>query len=284
LPTGDDLSGPTLRAQSDDYAAVRSDGLIIATGLGEQWTPFHASQGYAFGQCIREQADENGLQADLLSLGTLYGGRRWFLTYDLGSFNIGEYSVRDYLSINGSYDSSWPLQVLSSPIIEVCANTVAAAKHFGTTHYRYKHTSGIFDRVEEAKRALGRHRANAEAFKAVGERLLATPVTPVQYSNLVDALFPTDDDVPVKTKNSNDTAIQKVSELYKAQVGSNVVSESGNAWAFVQAVNTYENWGSPIRKTAGRSEAETRALRQIEQLNDGKQKLTATALDLVGAI
>lgn len=276
--------GVSLRAQENDYASVRSDGLVIATGLGEQWTPFHASEGYAFGQAIRDASDEvAGLQCDLKSLGTLYNGRKWFMTYDLGQFWIGDYAVRDYLSINGSYDSSWPLTVLSSPTIEVCANTVAAAFHGGVKHYRFKHTSGIFNRVEEAKRAVTAHNANRQTIKALGEKMLATKLSPSEYGNLVRALFPIDDDTSSKTKNVNEEAIETVTTLYKAQVGG-MVDSTGNGWSLVQAVNTYENWAQPVRKTAGRSEEVTRALRQIEQLQAGKQPLTERAAELVGAL
>lgn len=274
------IDGVSLRAQADDHANVRQDGLVLATGLGNQLTVFHARDGYDFGQCIRETAEQDGVDASLLSLGTLYEGRRWFMTFDLGSFSIGDYAVRDYLSVNGSYDSSWQLQVLSSPTIEVCANTVAAAKAMGVTHYRFKHTSGIFDRVEEAKRALRRHQLNRDAFATLGEALLATPVSSQAYGKVLASIFPTDDEVPNRTKLANEKAIEKVTEEYTGPR----VSEKGNGWAVVQAVNTYENWLAPIRKTAGRGEGETRALRQVEQLNSGKQVLTAKAIELVGAL
>lgn len=276
--------GIQLRAQDNDYASVRSDGLVIATGLGEQWTPFHASEGYAFGQSIRDAADDvAGLQCDLKSLGTIYNGRKWFMTYDLGQFWIGDYAVRDYLSINGSYDSSWPLTVLSSPTIEVCANTVAAAFHGGIKHYRFKHTSGIFNRVEEAKRAVTAHNANRQAIKELGEKMLTTKLDPSEYGRLVRAMFPIDDDTSTKARNVNEEAIETVTTLYKAQVGG-VVDSPGNGWSFVQAVNTYENWAQPVRKTAGRTEEVTRALRQIEQLQASKQPLTEHAADLVLAL
>lgn len=291
VPLGDILSpipsteGLTLRGQENDYAAVRSDGLVIASGLGEQWTPFHASEGYAFGQAIREAADEDGIQCDLESLGTLYNGRKWFMSFGLGDFYIGDYKVKDILSINGSYDSSWPLTVLSSPTIEVCANTVAAAFHGGIKHYRFKHTSGIFNRVEEAKRAVTAHNANRKALIELGEKMLSTPLTPSEYGRMVRALFPIEDDTPTRTKNVNEQAIETITSLYKAQNGGqSVVDSPGNGWSFVQAVNTYEIHGQPIRKTNGNDEGVARALRQIEQLQASKQPLTEAASDLVLAL
>lgn len=277
-----DIDGPTPRAQADEWATLRGDGLVLKTGLGKQHTVFHASEGYSFGQCIRERASAGGINADLRSLGTIDEGRKWFMTFDLGSFRIGDYDVKDYLSVNGSYDSSWKLGALTSPIIEVCANTIAFAKQAGITHYTFKHTSGIFDRVEEAKAALARHAANRAAFEALGTELVETKVSPTKYASIVDALFPVNDDVPTKTRNVNSDAQSKVRALYLGEVGPNVVQGvEGTGWAVVQAVNTYENWGTPIRKTAGRGESTTRALRQIESVIDGRQPLTDKALELV---
>lgn len=283
LPMGDDLDGPVLRAQSNDYASVRADGLVIASGMGEQWTPFQAVDGYGFGQAIREQVETvDGLRCDLKSLGTILDGRRWFMTFDLGEFQIGEYAVRDYLSVNGSHDSSWPLTVLSSPTIEVCANTIAAAFRGGVKHYRFKHTSGIFDRVAEAEVAVAQHATNRKVLKELGETLLTRSVTPTEYGQLMDAIFPVKDDTPKKTRTVNEDARDKVGTLYKAQSGPQMVANTGNAWAVVQAVNTYENWAAPVRKTGGRSESETRAIRQVDSLASGRQPLTDAMFAMLG--
>jgi hypothetical protein len=279
LPNTD---GVTLRGQENEYASVRSDGLVIKSGLGEQWTPFHASEGYAFGQAIRDAESVDGVQCDLKSLGTLYNGRKWFMTFDLGQFWIGDYSIRDYMSVNGSYDSSWPLCVLSSPTVEVCANTVAAAFHGGVKHYRFKHTSGIFNHVEEAKKAVTAHNENRKAVQALGEKMLTTSLSPSEYGRLVRSLFPVDDETSARTKAVNDAAVEYVNTFYNAQNdGDALVDAPGNGWSFVQSVNTYENWGQPVRKTGGADETTARALRQIEQLNAERQPLTERAAELV---
>lgn len=266
------------RAQDDEYAALRSDGLVVATGLGEQWTPFHASESYAFGSVIRDQAAKDGIRCDLRSLGTLDKGRKYFMTFDLGSFSIGDYKVNDHLSVNGSYDSSWKLQVLSGPVIEVCANTVAAARATGTQHFTFKHTSGIRDRVESAKAALARHARNRELFQDLGNQLLTIPVPGQTFGQLLTELFPIGEDVPTKTRNANAEAQDKVAEVYKHSA---VVLGQRNGFSVVQAVNTYENWGAPVRRTNGNDERTTRALRQVEALVSGHQALTEKAIELV---
>lgn len=267
----------------DEYAAVRADGVILHAGHGAVWTPFQTKDGYDFGQAVRDQVGDG---ADLRSAGAIDQGRKWFMTFDLGEFSIGDYKVRDYVSVNGSFDGSWKLQLLTSPIVEVCANTIAAAKAAGVQHYSFKNTTNIKDRVEQAKRALAQHRQNRDKFATLGEALLATPVAGPTYGKLLEAIFPTDEDQPTRVVNANETAAEEVTKLYKAsQPGTNFVSESGNAWAFVQAVNTWENWQQPVRLTKGRTnETEVRAIKQIDALVSGKQPYTDKAFELVGAL
>lgn len=267
--------GAALVAPEREYAAVREDGKVLATGLGEQWTPFQVQDAAEFGEVLREQAGAN-----LVSIGTIYDGRKWFLTFDLGEFSIGDYKVSDYLSLNGSFDSTWTFRSITSPIIQVCANTVAMAKAMGTTHYSFKHTSRIYDRVEEAKRALRLHRASMAAFAAAANGLVTKSVTSKVYTDLLDALFPVDaDSVAARTRNVNDAARESVTALFKGAGG--LVADSGSAWDVVQAVNTYENWGRPIR---GGNTPDNRALQQLNALVDGDQPLTSQAYGILQAV
>jgi len=192
------------------------------------------------------------------------------------------------MSINGSYDSSWCLTVLSSPTVEVCANTVAAAFRGGVKHYRFKHTSGIFNHVAEAKRAVTAHNANRQAVQELGNKMLTTKLSPSEYGRLVRAMFPIEDDTPTRTKNVNTEAIDAVGLFYNAQNDGNaLVDEPGNGWSFVQAVNTYENHVQPIRtpKEATKEVVQRiRDLRAVEQLQAEKQPLTERAAELVLAI
>jgi phage/plasmid-like protein (TIGR03299 family) len=269
-------------AGDDQFGIVREDNVLLAT-VGARYEPVQAVQAYEFGSDVRRQAEGEGLRADLISVGSLDHGRRYFFTYDLGRFTIGDYEVADYWTVSGSHDGTSPLLGLNSPILVVCANTLAAAKAAGTTHYRFRHTSGVHDRMDEARQALGTHHENREAYVAMAEGLMRTPVAPQTYKALLDTLFPAGDDVPTRTRNVNDAAREKVGLLYRAedQTVDVVGGVEGTAWAFVQSVNTYENWGMPTRNTRGVGSDTLRAMRQADSVLSGKQPLTDKALDLV---
>lgn len=264
--------------QDDEFANVRSDGLVVSSGMGVQQTPFQVEEGYEFGLALQGRLD-----ARLVSIGELRNGRQWFLAYDLGEFFIGEHECRDTVCVVGSFDSSWPLCVYTSTTIPVCENTVEWGQKHGVKHYRFKFTSGIFDRVEQAVLASARHSANREAIQALGDRLVGTRVSDGAYRSILNKLFPTDEDTPKRTLNVNEAAKDTVRALYTANAdGVDVVGAAiGSGFGLVQAVNTYENWGQPLRVPKGMNKSDARAIRQIDSVVNGTQNLTSRAIDLV---
>jgi hypothetical protein len=280
VPIADLLIG--YECQPDEFAAVADDGFVISTGHGEQWTPFNAADAYAFGEAIRDEAADT-FNANLLSLGTLHNRRQWFMTYDLGDFDVVGYSARDYLTLSGSFDSSRLFQAVSGPTLVVCANTLAASD-FGLKHYRFKHTSGIVNRVEEAKRALQAHRGNRASLVAKCEELASVPLSASEYSVLLQSLLPVNDETTTKVRNVSEAAKEQITQLYKGAPVNNVATVtdgSRDGFTFVQAVNTYEQWLAPIRKTKGQDESTMRSIRQFDMAVDGKQPLTDKAIELV---
>ena len=73
------------------------------------------------------------------------------------------------------------------------------------------------------------------------------------------------DDKPVSTRqeNANTAAQDAVYALFNAPLNDGV---EGTGWAFVQAVNSYEQWNAPTRKTKGLGSETTRAIRQFDSL------------------
>lgn len=266
------------------YVAFRSeDNAIVASGIGETWASTYPEIGYEFVQYLR---DEHGVGIENLeSAGMIRDGRQWFMTFAAGEFEIGGFKVTSYVTVSGSYDQSWVFQVQFHQTVAVCANTITAVRAAGQMLYKFKNTTGLIDRVEEAKAAAKMQRAREEGFKQFGERLLGVRVDENAYRSFVNELFPIDDDVPTKTRNVNGNARDQVRALFTSTADANDPNVAGGVegtgWAFMQAVNTYENWGAPIRKTKGVGTTTARALRQIDATVSGRQPLTDKAIDLV---
>jgi len=265
----------------DQYAAVRQDGKVLYGGHGEAWAPFQTEAAYEFVQFLR---DEQGIQADLESLGTIRHGTQWFMTFKSGQFDIGGFDVTDYLTASGSFNGTWKFQVQSHQTVAVCANTITAIRWAGRSHYAFKNTTNIADRVEEAKRVVEMQRDRQYGFKAFGERLLNAEVSNLRFKYLVDDLFPLDDEMPKRAFNRNADARKTVGALFRSASNDGpevAAGVEGTGWAFMQAVNTYENWGTAVRASKGQSKETARALRQMDTALNGSQPLTDQAVALL---
>lgn len=261
------------------YVALRSDAKILASGIGETWASFSPEIAYDFVTYLR---DEYGMEANLDSLGTIRGGKQWFMSFARGSFKIGDFDVQSHLTASGSYDQSWKFLTQAHETVAVCANTITAVRQAGQQLYTFKNTSGIFDRVEEAKQVVQIQRDREIGFQAMGERLLAVEVGLTDFKAFMGELLPNDENTPTKTRNAHHAAASEISALFHGETFTDLTaSAAGTGWAFVQSVNTFENWNAPIRKTGGYGEESTRAFRQMDAVVSGRQPLTDKALELV---
>lgn len=273
----------TLTLGYDDYAApefasVRGDGRILKTGLGANATVFHALEAHEFGQALIGMVDGSRMS----SFGSLRNGRQWFQTFALATFAVGGHEMTSHLTLAGSYDGSLAFVALRSNIITVCANTLAMNLGGGSRAFSTKHTTHIADRVEWARRVLSSHEALELEERKRMEYLALTRLAPTDVTSILDELWPIGEGVSTKAENANLAAREGVRRIHSATDGHDVMlGEQGTAWGLVQAVNTYENWGTPIRKQAGMGDREARGLRQFDSIVKG-QPLTDKVLALVG--
>ena len=100
------------------------------------------------------------------TVGTLFEGRRiWILAYMGGEYELdnGEQDER-YILLDNSHDGSAALRIRHTPVRVVCANTLQQATANGGAAFWARHTSGIMDRVGQARDLLGLNRLHMERF------------------------------------------------------------------------------------------------------------------------
>lgn len=248
------------------------DGKVVGAGMGlDSYGLVQPEEAWDWGQAIAELSG-----ADALSIGTIREGTQWFVTFDTGDAESALGKIKGYLSILNSYDCSWLLQALNSNVIVVCANTAAMAQASAFDRIVLRHTSGIKDRMEQALQAIKANIAHTKATVAVIDTLASIQVR--DWSPLLDAVLPPIEDGGKRAITLRDNARAQVAEYIRSDIADGV---RGTGLAFVQGVNTYENWSVPIRGIKGRNIDDVRAERQIDSLVKGVQPLTAKATELV---
>jgi phage/plasmid-like protein (TIGR03299 family) len=254
-------------------AIVRTiDGKVVGEGVGKDtYGIVQSKDAFEWGSAISEFGD-----LPLVSAGTLREGRQFFFTYQMGDESPAGIQRTPYCTVCSSHDGSMKLLALFSDIITVCANTMAWNIADADDRVQLRHTARVEDRMRAALITLERA---AERVQAVNKQIETLAMIKVQhFKPLMDTLLPR---IDVKEGESTrgqtlrDNARTAVRELLRSQVIEDDHRQTG--WAWVQAVNTYEQWNQPIR-------GGDRATRQFDAVVKGKQPLTAMAVEQVLAL
>jgi len=255
-------------------AIVREyDNKIVGEGLGKaSYGVVQPSDAYEWGQTISGFA---GLP--LVSAGTLREGRQFFFTYQMGDEAPCGINYTPYLTVTSSHDGSLSLMALFSDIITVCANTLAwtlGEAKGPNNRVTLKHTANVDQRMVMALAALRGAAEHVEKVNKQIETLANIRLSAFDKTRMMDNLFPyiAEDG---RAKTMRDKTRDSVRSLMRSQVVEDGLQDTG--WAWVQAVNTYENWNTPIRNS-------DRAERQFDAIVKGNQNLTNAALEQVLAL
>ena len=278
VPMGD-LIDPNegWKVHADEYAIVRpADGQIIKTGIGERYAVVQAHEFYTWGSEVMEILGRHGEEAGLVSAVSIRGGRQYAFVFEQDEVEVNGVAYRGYMNLLGSHDGSMTNSLRPSSVITVCANTYQM--NLGqAAAFTFRHTTNVDERMEQALTILRETQSAKSAFEDTIRDLTVVRIMPRQFDLLLDGMFPVED-VAARTKVQHDLAREAVRSLFDAPLN-NGVQHTG--WAFVQAVNSYENWNSPIRKAKGLGTATTRAVRQFDALAKAAQPLTNKAVELV---
>lgn len=177
---------------------------------------------------------------EMVSAGTLFGGRRFWATALIGEEALLDSRdvVKGYLLISTSADGSLATTVRHTSVCVVCDNTLRMAHSSEGAKVRTVH-SAQFD-PEAAKKTLGAAPRTFSSFMEVARRLASAPMTEVQ------ALELTQDLVESEGKTS-----ARIMELFRgAAQGSELDGRRETAWAWLNAVT---EWGNHEKR--GKSES-----------------------------
>jgi len=215
----------------------RSDDRTILGTVGAGYTPV---QNFT----LAEIADAFGKQGvKIETAGSLFGGRKvWFLV-DLGSTDVANKGdiVQNYVMLHNAHDGTASLggDLVSTRV--VCNNTYTGALLEGGAFFRYRHTSGIALRAEEAKAALEGFRSTIKRDQQAIAALAAKSMTRADIQALwTDVLVALDGPIAVNPKDERearrkDKAVKALAEMTTV-FDIEAAKFGGNAWIAANAV------------------------------------------------
>jgi phage/plasmid-like protein (TIGR03299 family) len=168
-----------------------------------------------------------------------------------------------YFALQTRHDGKGALrgQALSTRII--CDNTAQAADLEAAkqgTEFTFRHTSGIADRIEEAKGALAMWRQSIEEWKALMDSLLDLRITAEQRKVFVDTWGPTrlpDTGLAVSERVMNNIEVAR-GEFAKIMTGITTAGVDDTAYGLVQAAIEFQQHVRSVRAADDVARAESR--------------------------
>lgn len=220
------------------YATVRSDNELPLGVVGEKYQVLDNVDAFAF----FDEIVQEGL-AMYETCGSMKGGRViWILAKLPNHVKIGEGDeVIPYLLLTNTHDGSGSVKIMPTFIRVVCNNTLQMALGDGRKKrsiYNIRHTKNMFNKVDDAREAIGLINEDFEQTKEFYQNLMNVELTSEQIETyfIEAAKLSYNDDGELTTRSQNilTKLIQNMSHE------TNLVGDMKNtAWA---AYNAFTFW------------------------------------------
>lgn len=193
---------------------------------------------------------ENGV-VKYETAGSLCGGRKIWLLAKMPTQKVLDDEVEPYMCFTNSHDGSGAIRICMTPIRVVCNNTLNMALAGAKRQWSTKHVGDMQSKLEEAKMCLTMADKYMTGLAEEAERLANTKLDREQIDEILDAMFPIDDDATERKKN-NVKAFKD--DFYIAYFMPDIIKFGDSAWRAVNAMSDVVTHATPKRNTASFNE------------------------------
>lgn len=278
VPDFDEAGEPYTRFEEveNHVAQERSDNGDLIGITTKTFTPVTNNEMYDIAEALQ------GTSGDVLfeTGGSLKGGAHvWLmlrLTEPLIIKGDPNGATLPFYTLQNNHNATGAFRGAATAIRAVCANTTRAtdldARARGT-EFTFSHTSGVTERVEEARAALAGWRESIEDYRQLAELMLAEKVSAKGERDFIERFIPaplstmTSD----RTKNNIERAREQWMECYNGVTCEGI---TGTAWGLLQASS---EWSEHIRKAASQETRFKRAVLDTNSIITGAKALALEA-------
>ena len=232
------------------YATVRSDNELPLGVVGEKYTVLDNVDAFSF----FDEIVQEGL-AMYETCGSMKDGRQiWILAKMPNHVKIGEGDeVIPYLLLTNTHDGSGSVKIMPTFIRVVCNNTLQMALGDGRKKrsiYNIRHTANMFNKVDDAREAIGLINEDFEQTKEFYQNLMNVELTTEQletyFVTAADLKYNDDGELSSRGQNIVTQLIQNMSHE------TNLVGNMANTvWAAYNAFTFWVDHQRPVSKTQG---------------------------------
>lgn len=236
--------------QIHGYKANRrsSDGSILGI-VSDRYKIVQNTEAFEFTDTIVGET-ENGV-VKYETAGSLCGGKKIWLLAKMPTQKILDDDVEPYMFFSNSHDGSGAIKVGLTPIRIVCNNTLNIALANAKRQWSTKHIGDMQSKLEEAKLCLQLADKYMDNLAIEAERLANTRLYKEQIDEILNEMFPVEEDASERKKNN---VKELKNEYYMCYVRPDIAKFIGTAYGAVNAMSDLVTHSSPKRNTANFNE------------------------------
>ena len=193
---------------------------------------------------------ENGV-VTYETAGSLCGGRKIWLLAKMPVQKVLDDDVEPYMFFSNSHDGSGAIKVGMTPIRIVCNNTLNMALNSAKRSWSTKHVGDMQSKLEEAKLCLQMADKYMQNLDIEADRLANATLRKEQIDEILDELFPVDDNDSDRKKQNVQSAKDS---FYVAYFMPDILKFGESAWRAVNAMSDFVTHSTPKRNTKSYNE------------------------------
>lgn len=193
---------------------------------------------------------ENGV-VTYETAGSLCGGRKIWLLAKMPKQKVLDDEFEPYMFFSNSHDGTGAIKVGMTPIRIVCNNTLNIALNTAKRSWSTKHVGDMQSKLEEAKLCLQMADKYMKGLEEEADRLANTKLYKEQIDEILDEMFPIDEDATDRKKQNVEDIKQS---YYMCWLQPDIAQYLNTAWGAVNAMSDLVTHSTPKRSTSSFNE------------------------------
>lgn len=232
------------------YKANRrnTDGSILGI-VSDRYKIVQNTEAFEFTDAIVGETEDGVVKYE--TAGSLCGGKRIWLLAKMPTKKVLDDDVEPYMFFSNSHDGTGAIKVGMTPVRIVCANTLAIALNTAKRQWSTKHVGDMQSKLEEAKLCLRMADSYMANLDVEADRLANAKLYREQIEEILDAMFPVDDNASERKKNN---IVQFKNQFWTAYSMPDIQKFDESAWKAVNAMSDLVTHSAPRRNTASYNE------------------------------
>lgn len=232
------------------YKANRrnTDGSILGI-VSDRYRIVQNTEAFEFTDAIVGETEDGVVKYE--TAGSLCGGKRIWLLAKMPTKKVLDDDVEPYMFFSNSHDGTGSIKVGMTPVRIVCANTLAIALNTAKRQWSTKHVGDMQSKLEEAKLCLRMADSYMANLDVEADRLANAKLYKEQIEEILDEMFPADDNTSERKKNN---IVQFKNQFWTAYNMPDIQKFEDSAWMAVNAMSDVITHSAPRRNTASYNE------------------------------